>query len=129
MKASTTMPKPPATTMAALSEVMKTLSRLAETMFAVVESGHPDACVLPDIYHLYKGGSSFDSLKLLGGKGVHVFHVNDYPADPPREKITDADRIYPGDGVAPLVTKTIALPVLPVADIVAEPRVVCFTLE
>ena len=24
------------------------------------------------------------------------------PADPPREKITDAHRIYPGDGVAPI---------------------------
>ena len=28
--------------------------------------------------------------------------MNDYPADPPREKIGDADRVYPGDGVAPL---------------------------
>ena len=28
--------------------------------------------------------------------------MNDYPADPPREKIGDRDRVYPGDGVAPL---------------------------
>jgi sugar phosphate isomerase/epimerase len=28
--------------------------------------------------------------------------MNDYPADPPRETITDRDRIYPGDGIAPL---------------------------
>ena len=27
--------------------------------------------------------------------------MNDYPADPPRETITDGSRIYPGDGVAP----------------------------
>ena len=31
-----------------------------------------------------------------------MLHTNDYPADPPREKINDQDRIYPGDGVAPL---------------------------
>jgi sugar phosphate isomerase/epimerase len=31
-----------------------------------------------------------------------VFHFNDYPADPPRAKISDADRVFPGDGVAPL---------------------------
>ena len=31
-----------------------------------------------------------------------VFHMNDYPAEPPRAQITDAARIYPGDGVAPL---------------------------
>lgn len=79
----------------------KTLSKLAETMYAVVESGHPDACVLPDIYHLHKGGSAFDSLKLLGGRGVHVFHVNDYPAVPDRTKINDADRVHLGDGIAP----------------------------
>jgi 2-keto-myo-inositol isomerase len=28
--------------------------------------------------------------------------MNDYPADPPRERISDSDRVYPGDGVAPL---------------------------
>ena len=28
--------------------------------------------------------------------------MNDYPADPPREKINDAARVYPGDGVAPI---------------------------
>jgi sugar phosphate isomerase/epimerase len=33
---------------------------------------------------------------------MHVMHVNDYPGEPTREKITDAMRVYPGDGVAPL---------------------------
>jgi 2-keto-myo-inositol isomerase len=78
------------------------LSRLGETVFAAVESGHPDACVLPDIYHLHRGGSEFAGLKLLSGAGVHVFHVNDYPAATPRADLTDAQRVYPGDGDAPL---------------------------
>src|SRR5262249_31565922 len=82
----------------------KTMSRLAETVYVAVESRHPRACVLPDVYHLYKGGSGFDSLKLLSGTAVQVFHMNDYPAEPPRETITDAHRVYPGDGVAPLKT-------------------------
>ncbi|MGQ0636112.1 MAG: sugar phosphate isomerase/epimerase family protein [Planctomycetaceae bacterium] len=80
----------------------KTMSRLAETVYVAVESGHPRACVLPDVYHLYKGGSGFESLMLLSGAAVQVFHINDYPADPPRESIGDANRVYPGDGVAPL---------------------------
>lgn len=80
----------------------KNLSRLGETVFVAVESGHRDACLLLDVYHIYKGGSSFDGIRLLGGAGMHVFHVNDYPARPPRESINDADRVYPGDGVAPL---------------------------
>ena len=33
---------------------------------------------------------------------MHVFHMNDYPANPPRQAINDGDRVYPGDGVAPL---------------------------
>jgi sugar phosphate isomerase/epimerase len=80
----------------------KTLSRLGEAVLVAVESAHPDACLLPDVYHIYKGGSEFAGLKLLGPAAIHVFHVNDYPADPPREKIGDADRVYPGDGIAPL---------------------------
>ena len=80
----------------------KTLPRLGQAALVAIESGHPKACVLPDVYHLYKGGSDFTGLKLLNGAAVHVFHMNDYPADPPRESIGDSDRVYPGDGVAPL---------------------------
>ncbi len=79
-----------------------TLGKISESMFVALESGHPQACLLPDIYHLHKGGSSFDSLRLLSGQCIQVFHVNDYPAEPPRAEITDAHRVYPGDGVAPL---------------------------
>lgn len=78
------------------------LSRLGETLLVAVESQHPDACVLLDIYHLYKGGSDFAGLRLLNGGEMHVFHVNDYPADPPRDAIRDAARVYVGDGVAPI---------------------------
>ena len=39
-------------------------------------------------------------LKVVGAIGL--FHVNDYPAKPARSEISDADRIFPGDGVAPL---------------------------
>jgi 2-keto-myo-inositol isomerase len=80
----------------------KTLTRLGQAVMAAIESGHPQACVLPDVYHLYKGGSDFTGLKLLSKTAVHVFHMNDYPATPPRAAIKDADRVYPGDGVAPL---------------------------
>lgn len=79
-----------------------TLSRLGETLYVLSECGHSAACLLPDVYHIYKGGSSFEGLKLLAGDAVHVFHMNDYPANPPRETISDANRVFPGDGVAPL---------------------------
>jgi sugar phosphate isomerase/epimerase len=79
----------------------KTLRRLSEGAFVAIESGHPKACVLADIYHLYKGGSSFEGLRLLGPEALQVIHMNDYPSDPPRDKIVDAQRVLPGDGIAP----------------------------
>ena len=81
----------------------KSLSRLGEVAFVAIESGHPKAAVLLDSFHIYKGGSSFDSLRLFNGATLGVFHINDYPAAPPREKIDDSFRVYPGDGVGPLV--------------------------
>jgi len=80
----------------------KCLSRLGETALVAIEARHPRACILPDVYHLYKGGSEFAALRMLSGQAVHVFHMNDYPADPPRDKIADKDRVYPGEGIAPL---------------------------
>jgi sugar phosphate isomerase/epimerase len=80
----------------------KALGRLGEGALVAIEAGHPKACVLADVFHLYKGGSGFASLKLLSPAALQVIHMNDYPADPPRTLITDASRVYPGDGVAPL---------------------------
>jgi len=80
----------------------KNLHRLGQSMYVVLESGHPNACLLPDVYHIYRGGSDFTGLKLLSANAIHVFHLNDYPADPPRDRIGDRDRVMPGDGIAPL---------------------------
>jgi 2-keto-myo-inositol isomerase len=80
----------------------RTLGRLGEAARAAIDCGHPSACILPDVFHLYKGGSPFGGVRLLHGDAIPVFHFNDYPADPPRDKITDAQRVYPGDGIAPL---------------------------
>ena len=79
----------------------KNLYRLSEVLYVAAATMHPDACILPDIYHLYKGGSDFHDLPFLSGRKIQVFHMNDYP-DIPRDKITDADRVYPGDGIAPV---------------------------
>jgi sugar phosphate isomerase/epimerase len=78
------------------------LHRLGQSMFVVLESGHPKACLLPDVFHIYKGGSDFNGFKMLSARTIQVFHLNDYPSDPPRDKIGDRDRIMPGDGIAPL---------------------------
>ena len=80
----------------------KTLGRLSDAAAVVVECGHASACILPDVYHLYKGGSDLNGVRFLSGDAIHVIHMNDYPDQPGRDKVTDAERVYPGDGVAPL---------------------------
>jgi len=80
----------------------QTLGRLGDTALVAIEARHPKACVLTDVFHLHKGGSDFAGLRLLSPAALQVIHMNDYPADPPRERIRDAQRVYPGDGVAPL---------------------------
>ena len=80
----------------------KTLGTLGEAAQVAINCGQPSAAILPDVYHLYKGGSDIAGLKLLAGSAIGVFHFNDYPATPPRAEINDAERIFPGDGIAPL---------------------------
>ena len=78
------------------------LKHVSEVMYVAMECGHPSAKVLLDVYHIFKGGSSLDTLHFVNTSGIEVFHINDYPSNIPAADITDADRIYPGDGIAPL---------------------------
>ena len=79
-----------------------TLSKLSELAYVSAGAGHPDACVLPDFYHIYTGGNDFASLGMIEASRMHCFHMNDYPADPPIAEIADKHRVFPGDGVCPL---------------------------
>ncbi|HSH20366.1 MAG TPA: sugar phosphate isomerase/epimerase family protein [Draconibacterium sp.] len=77
------------------------LYHISQAMFIATAANHPRACILPDVYHMYRGGSGYESLKQISGTAIEVFHFNDFVADIPREQQTDSDRVYPGDGAAP----------------------------
>ena len=77
------------------------LYHISQAMFVATAANHPKACILPDVYHMFRGGSGYDSLKQIGGNAIGVFHFNDFVSSIPREKQTDSDRVYPGDGAAP----------------------------
>lgn len=85
------------------------LRRLSEVTFVALETRHPKACVLADLFHLHKGGSGFEGLRLLSGVALPVIHMNDYPAQPLPEEIDDSFRVFPGDGVAPLTAILLSL--------------------
>ena len=81
---------------------VRTLYSLSDALAIAAWSGHPKAGLLLDVYHMFRGGSPFEGLALLNGRSIVMFHVNDYPADPPRERFEDRHRVYCGDGIAPL---------------------------
>ena len=80
------------------------LYHLADAVHIALGTAHPDANLLLDFYHLYRGGNPLDSLQLLNVARLPLFHINDYPAVPPREQLNDSHRVYPGDGICPFPT-------------------------
>jgi 2-keto-myo-inositol isomerase len=77
------------------------LGPLRNGIYVTVAAGRPDASLLLDVFHLYKSGTPFTSLKQINGAALHVMHINDYPQAADPATLNDGNRIYPGDGVAP----------------------------
>ena len=78
------------------------LGPLSHGIYVTVAAGRPDASLLLDIFHLYKSGTPFAALKQINGASLHIMHLNDYPRAADASTLNDGNRIYPGDGVAPL---------------------------
>jgi 2-keto-myo-inositol isomerase len=74
-----------------------TLGRLGDAAYVAADCGRSDATILADVFHLYRGGSPFEGLRVVSGHAMPVFHMNDYPVGATK----DAERVLPGDGVAP----------------------------
>ena len=74
---------------------------LRNGIYVTVAAGRPDASLLLDVFHLYKSGTPFTSLRQINGGALHVVHINDYPQAADSSTLNDGNRVYPGDGVAP----------------------------
>jgi 2-keto-myo-inositol isomerase len=80
----------------------KNMHDVAEVLYIAMKSRRPSARILLDVFHLYRGNTSLETLSLMDPNAVEMFHMNDYPPGFPYQTIIDADRIYPGDGIAPI---------------------------
>jgi 2-keto-myo-inositol isomerase len=78
------------------------LGPLSHGIYVTTATGRADASLLLDVFHLYKSGTPFTALKQVNGASLHVMHLNDYPQAADPSTLNDGNRIYPGDGVAPL---------------------------
>lgn len=68
----------------------------------ITRSGHPEATIVHDPFHIFRGGGSIESVGTLNPGQIAVFHFNDAPDFPPRPLQQDPDRVMPGDGVLDL---------------------------
>lgn len=78
------------------------LKHISQALYVATQCGNPNARMLLDVFHVFKGHSAVESLNYVGHHALDIFHVNDYPAGISPELISEPDRIYCGDGVAPL---------------------------
>jgi sugar phosphate isomerase/epimerase len=75
---------------------------LGQAMAVAAAADDKDAKILADVYHLFRGGSGFEGMKMLDGHAIDIFHMNDFPKEIPRTEQQDKDRVMPGDGGAPM---------------------------
>ena len=54
-----------------------------------------------DTFHFYAGNSSFEAIETLNPDKLFFFHIND-AEDLPKTDLTDAHRLYPGEGILPI---------------------------
>ena len=54
-----------------------------------------------DTFHFYAGNSSYQAIDRMDQEKLFIFHIND-AEDLPKEQLTDAQRLYPGEGILPL---------------------------
>lgn len=76
--------------------------RLSQAMDIAIQSGHPDARVIPDVFHMHIAGSGFRGLRKCSGDAIAIFQFNDAPAAPGMAELKDEHRVFPGDGILPL---------------------------
>lgn len=61
----------------------------------------PSIGMVIDTCHFFAGNSTLESIKHTPAQKLAVCHINDVEAMP-KERIEDANRLFPGDGVIPL---------------------------
>lgn len=61
-------------------------------------SKHPQATVVLDPFHCFRGGAGFESIAKLKDSQIAISHFNDTPASPPRQQQHDHSRVMPGEG-------------------------------
>jgi 2-keto-myo-inositol isomerase len=81
-----------------------TIKTLGQAVGVAMDANHPNAMVIPDVYHMYISDGGFEGLKMLKGDAIAIFQFNDAPDTPAFKDLKDEHRVYPGDGILPLTS-------------------------
>ncbi len=74
------------------------INTIEDALDIMTKSGHADATLIHDPFHIFRGGGSVESIAKTRSEQIAICHFNDVPESPPREQQRDPDRVYPGDG-------------------------------
>jgi 2-keto-myo-inositol isomerase len=80
----------------------KGVHTLQQAATICTKADRPEACIVADTCHMVRGGAGFAGVAYIPGTLYGIFHINDLPQKPAAQ-VKDSDRLYPGDGVLPLV--------------------------
>ncbi len=83
-------------------EFLPGVKRMGQAAAIAIDADHPDAKIIPDVFHMLIGDSGFNGLKHMNGDFFAIFQFNDAPKGMAVKDMKDKDRVYPGDGVLPL---------------------------
>ncbi len=78
------------------------LFRLEQAWEVLQKVNHPQATLVVDTWHNFRGESDPATLAQIPPERISIVHWNDAPSGIPRQKQTDNDRVMPGDGILPL---------------------------
>ncbi len=67
----------------------------------VERCGRRNIGLVIDTFHFYAGNSSFEAIEQLDPDKLFIFHIND-AENLPKSELTDAHRLYPGEGILPI---------------------------
>jgi sugar phosphate isomerase/epimerase len=65
-------------------------------------ANQPDATIVLDPFHDFRGGAGCDDIVKLRAEQIAVCHFDDAPGSPPAHTQHDGDRVMPGEGVIDL---------------------------
>jgi sugar phosphate isomerase/epimerase len=69
----------------------------------VQRAGDPQGTIVLDFFHMVRGQSTtVDEIRRLPAEKIAIVHLDDVPYRKPFAEMSDADRVYPGDGDIPL---------------------------